>query len=225
MTDSRQGGGYYGGGYGYGGYEPEPKRGGSALPWVITALVVAIIVAVGVVAVMWLMGRGPQDPTPSAADDFTTASHADSSAAEPATSTASAEPTTSAPQTTEAPPSPATPTQPSNTYPAGLSARGWDGALNCNASDDWVYAGSNGSDYALVCVATPGGGLYYKGIFRGGEAEHDIATQSGVGTPNAYFSTADLGDSTIAISGSDLYVYDSDGAILAQTTFGQVYAQ
>lgn len=234
MTDPRRGGGYYGGDFGNDFAEPEPRRGGSALPWVITALVIAIIGAIGVVAVMWLVGRGPSTSTSSGADDFTTVNTAGSEedestsgSASTSASTSQNSPTTGTTSSAEQITSPALPTEPvpSGSYPAGLGARGWDGALSCNASDDWVYAGSNGSDYALICVATPGGGLYYKGIFRGGAAEHDIAVQSGVGTPNAYFATDDLGDSTIAISGSDLYVYDSGGNILAQTSFGQVYAQ
>lgn len=214
----------YDGGYGYS--DGGPQRGSSRTAWIIAALIVTIIVVAGAGVAVWLLGRGPSGPAPAAVDDFTTAN-----SAEPSTEDAGATPATTevAPQQHTTPQSsttePQTKTSPSNSYPAGLSARGWDGALNCNAADDWVYAGSNGSDYALICVATPGGGLYYKGIFRGGAAEHDIAAQAGVGTSNAFFETVPTGDATISISGSDLYVYDTDGQILAQTSFGQVYAQ
>ena len=230
MTDPHRGGGYYRDAWDTA--APEPRRRGAATAWVIAALVVALVAAVGIIAAVWLLGRSSDEPSPNAVDDFTVASTTESNSgdgrvqqSETQSSTA-----TSAPAETSTPPSSSAPaptstSSESTSMPAGLNPRGWKNGVTCNASDDWVYAGSNGADYALICVATPGGGLYYKGLFRGGEAEHDIATQSGVGTTNAQFETLASGDTSIFIDGSELYVYGSGGEIVAQTSFGQVYAQ
>ena len=178
---------------------------------------------------MWLLGRGSGGPAPSGVDDFTVAA-----TTEPGSGDGGGQRSDTQSSNSPAPPqdnatSPSTssvaPATDTASVPGELNPRGWTNRVTCNASDDWVYAASNGSDYALICVATPGGGLYYKGLFRGGEAEHDIAAQSGVGTTNARFDTLAAGDTHITIDGSELYVYGSGGAIIAQTTFGQVYAQ
>lgn len=108
----------------------------------------------------------------------------------------------------------------SSGLPAGLTTRGWTGKITCNAQDEWVYAGGNGSDYAVICVASPSGGLYYRGLYNGGTAEHDIAS-SGSG----YYETVPAGDSYIVISGSDLAVFDLTGASLAGTTFTTVHTR
>lgn len=230
MTDPHRGGGYYRDAWDAA--APEPKRRGAATPWIIAALVVALVAAVGIIAAVWLLGRGSDEPSPNAVDDFTVAPTTESNTGDGRAqhSETQSSHTTSAQAETSTPPSSAAPAPASTSsgpisMPAGLNPRGWKNGVTCNASDDWVYAGSNGADYALICVATPGGGLYYKGLFRGGEAEHDIAAQSGVGTTNAQFETLPSGDTSIVIDGSDLYVYGTGGEIVAQTTFGQVYAQ
>lgn len=204
-----------------------------ATAWIIAALVVALVATVGIIGAMWLLGRGSNGPAPSAVDDFTVAASTETGPGDGGGQRSSTQSSDSPapPQDNATTPSSSSvaPTRNSATdsafVPGELNPRGWTNRVTCNASDDWVYAASNGSDYALICVATPGGGLYYKGLFRGGEAEHDIAAQSGVGTTNARFDTLASGDTHITIDGSELYVYGSGGAIIAQTTFGQVYAQ
>lgn len=230
MTDPHGGGGNYR--YSWDGAEQAPQRRGSATPWIIAALAVALVAAIGIIATVWLLGRGSGSPSPGAVDDFTSATTTEptseagdaqrSDSASSTTPSAPAEDSTQPSTSSQVPTSTSTESTP---MPAGLNPRGWDNGVLCNASDDWVYAGSNGTDYALICVATPGGGLYYKGLFRGGEAEHDIAAQSGVGTTDARFDTLPSGDTSIKIDGSELYVYGADGEIIAQTSFGQVYAQ
>lgn len=219
--------GYYDGGESY--YAAAPaapapsSRGG--VGWLVPLLVVAIVAVAGLGAYLVTSDRGGDEPTAApdsppavAAPSSTEASSAapSSEATETTESSTSVAPSTSAQSSTPRSSSRPSASDDAN-LPAGLSTHGWTGQITCNASDEWVYAGGNGSDYAVICKATPGGGLYYRGLFRGGTAEHDIAEYTLGDSPS--FHTVPSGDTSIYISGADLTVFGAGDAVLAETTF------
>lgn len=203
------------------------SRSGASRIAAVTALFLAIIAVVAVGTFLVVNNRSDNSPPIAVPAPTDSSSQESPTATNSATSVSSAEPTT--PQSTSASSSPtpsssrSTPSTTSTSssvadpaLPPGLTIHGWEGKIGCNANDEWIYAGGNGSDYAVICVATPSAGLYYRGLFRGGIAEHDLADwEESVG----YFETMPDGGTYIVISGDQLTVYDADSAVLAETTF------
>ncbi|WCZ35762.1 hypothetical protein [Corynebacterium heidelbergense] len=199
-----------------------PKQGGLAKRIFIVGVSVALTVVLAILGYFWWQSRdhGAQpnemaQPTFQAAPASTTASS--SSSAAPAPSPA---PNVPSPNV-QAAPAPA-PNRPGSLdeFGAGMdttddqiSPGGWVGisGAHCNADDQWVYAASNGTDRAVVCRVGANGGLYYRGLYKGGEAERDIAS----GTEGSYRTISD-GGTVIVISPKKISVENSSGAELSQ---------
>lgn len=214
--------GYYDGGESY--YAAAPAESGrrGGIGWIIPVLVLAIVAvtALGV----YVLTTNNSDSAPTAAPASPTQHAPGSGSSEPADPSSAGQSSTP-PSSTAVESSAAESTSPQpepeqsddSALPAGLTTHGWTGKITCNAADEWVYAGGNGADYAVVCRATPGGGLYYRGLFRGGTVEHDIAEYT-LGTSPS-FHTVPAGDTSVYIHGSDLTVFGAGDAVLAETSF------
>ncbi|WP_260446760.1 twin-arginine translocase subunit TatC [Corynebacterium bovis] len=102
--------------------------------------------------------------------------------------------------------------------PAGLTDHGWTGSpgASCNASDTWVFAARGSESQVVVCRVGDAGGLYYRGEFRGGQAEHDIAASGSGGT---WWRTEPEGGMTITVTPDGLSVDRVDGGTVTTSSF------
>lgn len=79
----------------------------------------------------------------------------------------------------------------------------------CNGSDEWVFAGTNGTDRAVICQVGGDGDYYYRGYYDEGGAEHDI-DMARLG--NDYWVTQEVGSLRIEISSDGVRVVHGDGS-------------
>ncbi|MBB3115615.1 hypothetical protein [Corynebacterium bovis] len=203
--------------------EPRRRRGGAVIAGVVVVLVAAV--AGGLAA--WQPWK--TDPAGAAAPSpqFTTTPDrptTDRSARDetPPTQRVPSAPTpgTPSPPRRETPtPRPVPPATPDpGPLPAGLTDHGWTGSpgASCNASDTWVFAARGSESQVVVCRVGDAGGLYYRGEFRGGQAEHDIAASGSGGT---WWRTEPEGGMTITVTPDGLSVDRVDGGTVTTSSF------
>ncbi|MGV0868208.1 hypothetical protein [Corynebacterium kalidii] len=200
--------------------EPAPSVAGGLATGVVLTVVAVVVLVVAVVAVgMWLWSnQGDGDDT--AAPAFTTVP-VQTPATTPGTAGTAQSPSTS-PSPTPARPSPERTTRPSDPsdVPSTLGAQGWRGvrAATCNASDRWVFAGTNGEDHAVVCRVGERGDLYYRGYYNNRSAEYDIDMQR-AGSGRWVTRTLDNNGSRVVISGTGVRVVDGGGDTVSSRGF------
>ena len=102
-------------------------------------------------------------------------------------------------------------------YPAGLSAKGWDGipGAQCNGGEA-VYAAKKSAPSAHIVICDEGSGLVYRGSWSSGPA---VGTASGSGTSyTATFNNV----SQLLINGSEFTIVpDSTSSDYSQRDTGQ----
>lgn len=205
--------------------DPSPSRAGGLATGIIVAVVAVLIVVVGLVAAGVWMWSSQDDGAESGAPMFTavpgTTVTSEAASSDPP---ASSEPSGSSPSPSA--PSPSTPTGTSTTSPSPsdapstLTSQGWRGvsAATCNASDRWVFAGTNGDDHAVVCRVGERGDLYYRGHYNDRAAEYDIDMQR-VGPGRWVTRSLDNDGSRVEITGSGVRVIDGDGDSVSSRDF------
>lgn len=183
---------------------------------IIVAVVVAVVLVVGLVIAGMLAWNNTTD---NASGDggsslqFTAVSEPDETSESP-TSVRSPEPSTSS-TTSSTPSTTSTPSTPSD-----LSSRGWRGvsAASCNSADEWVYAGTNGEDYAVVCRVGERGDLYYRGFYNDRSAEYDIDMDR-VSAGRWVTRSLDSNGSRVELTGSGVRVIDGSGDEVSSREF------
>ncbi|WP_291480336.1 hypothetical protein [Corynebacterium sp.] len=200
--------------------EPASSRAGGLATGIIVAAVAVVVLVVGLIAAgLWVWnsqgsdGAAGDDPAPAftAVPEETSESSESSETSE--TSAPSPSPSRPAPDRTTSP------SRPSDA-PSDLTSRGWRGvsAATCNASDRWVFAGTNGEDRAVVCRVGEQGDLYYRGYYNNRAAEYDIDMQR-VGPGRWVTRTLDNNGSRVEITGSGVRVVDGDGDAVSSRDF------
>ncbi|MGP5928293.1 hypothetical protein [Corynebacterium glyciniphilum] len=205
---------------------PAPSKAGGLATGIIVAAVAVVVLVIGLVAAgvwMWSsQGDGDESASPAftAVPDDTTSSAA---GAESETETPSSVQSSTPPRSPSPSRSPsASPSEPSATSgtPSNLTSQGWRGvsAATCNASDRWVFAGTNGEDHAVVCSVGERGDLYYRGYYNNRAAEYDIDMQR-AGSGRWVTRSLDSNGSRVEISGSGVRVVDGDGDSVSSRDF------
>ncbi|MGP9724041.1 hypothetical protein ACT3SZ_08510 [Corynebacterium sp. AOP40-9SA-29] len=200
---------------------------------IIVAAIVAVVLVVGLIAAGMLMWNNSSDD--ASGDDgssphFTAVPESDGPSGD-SEDTATTE-TTEATETTESQASPSSPdpstrstpsspSTPSTTNtPSNLSSQGWRGVTDasCKSSDQWVYAGTNGDDYAVICRVGERGGLYYRGYYNDQAAEYDIDMDR-VSSGRWVTNTLDRNGSRVELTASGVRVIDGSGKELSSRDF------
>lgn len=199
-------------------------RAGGLATGIIVAAVVAVVAVVVVVGLAVSGMLAWNNTTDDASDDggsplqFTAVPEPEvtSETSETPTSVRSPEPSTSSAPTTSSTPT----TTSSPGTPSDLSPRGWRGvsAASCNSSDEWVYAGTNGEDYAVVCRVGERGDLYYRGFYNDRSAEYDI-DMGRVSAGRWVTRSLDGNGSRVELTGSGVRVIDGSGDEVSSRDF------
>ncbi|MDN6706087.1 hypothetical protein [Corynebacterium glyciniphilum] len=208
--------------------EPVPSKAGGLATGIIVAAVAVVVLVIGLVAAGVWMWSSQGDGDESASPAFTAVPDDTTSSAPVSTqstqSTQSSTPTQSPSRSPSPSPSPS-PSERSGTSgttgaPSNLTSQGWRGvsAATCNASDQWVFAGTNGEDHAVVCRVGERGDLYYRGYYNNRAAEYDIDMQR-AGSGRWVTRSLDNNGSRVEISGSGVRVVDGDGDSVSSRDF------
>ncbi len=206
--------------------DPAPSKAGGLATGIIVAAVAVVVLVIGLVAAgvwMWSsQGDGDESASPvftAVPDDITSsAAGAESETETPSSVQSSTPPRSPSPSRSPS----ASPSEPSATSgtPSNLTSQGWRGvsAATCNASDRWVFAGTNGEDHAVVCRVGERGDLYYRGYYNNRAAEYDIDMQR-AGSGRWLTRSLDSNGSRVEISGSGVRVVDGDGDSVSSRDF------
>lgn len=202
--------------------EPVPSKAGGLATGIVVAAVAVVVLVIGLVAAGVWMWSSQGDGDDSASPAFTAVPDDITSSAP--VSTQSSTPPQSSPRSPSPSPSPS-PSERSGTSgtsgtPSNLTSQGWRGvsAATCNASDQWVFAGTNGEDHAVVCRVGERGDLYYRGYYNDRSAEYDIDMQR-AGSRRWVTRSLDNNGSRVEISGSGVRVVDGDGDSVSSRDF------
>jgi hypothetical protein len=205
--------------------EPAPSAAGGLATGVILTVVAVVVLVVGVIAAgMWLWGN--QGDSDDAAAPAFTAVPTENPTTEDTAGTSRTSDTSPSPAPSPSPspsrPSPERTTRPSDPadVPSTLGTQGWRGvsAATCNASDRWVFAGTNGEDHAVVCRVGERGDLYYRGYYNNRAAEYDIDMRR-VGAGRWVTRSLDNNGSRVEVTGSGVRVVDGDGDTVSSRDF------
>lgn len=212
--------------------------GGLATGVIVAAVVAALLVIVLVVGGIFVWSRmgGGDDGDRGTPDGDRSAPQFTSVPQETGTSEESVTSTTTTPTTTATgTPSPTgTPTEstestgsptttdsrPGTDAPEGLDGQGWTrvSAATCNADDRWIFAGTNGTDRAVVCRVGEAGDLYYRGYYNNRPAEYDIDMDR-VSSDRWVTRSLDGNGTRVVISPSGIEVVDGGGETGSSRTF------
>ncbi|CAQ05762.1 hypothetical protein [Corynebacterium urealyticum] len=222
-----QQGPYQQGGYQQGGYQqtyaPGPPQQGSyqqapekksGKGWLIALIVLLILALIGG-GLWWFLagskdGGSSEEPVTVYETEYEDETSSEETTAKEDDEDEDEDTETSEPEDSNGPKAVSSPSD----YPSGLRSDGWTVSRNaqCNSTDEWVYAATNGSTYVSICENPDNGRYYYRGYSDGMGYEEDVDMASADVARGKFRVPA--APNTIVIDGKTLRVIAADGGEL-----------
>lgn len=199
--------------YQHGPYQqPQEKKSGKG--WLIALIVLLILALIGG-GLWWFLagskdGGSSEEPVTVYETEYEDETSSEETTAEEDDEDEDEDTETSEPEDSNGPKAVSSPSD----YPSGLRSDGWTVSRNaqCNSTDEWVYAATNGSTYVSICENPDNGRYYYRGYSDGMGYEEDVDMASADVARGKFRVPA--APNTIVIDGKTLRVIAADGGEL-----------
>ncbi|HEY4599440.1 hypothetical protein [Corynebacterium sp.] len=189
--------------------QPQEKKSGKG--WLIALIVLLILALIGG-GLWWFLagskdGGSSEDPVTVYETEYEDESSSEKTTAKEDDEDEDEDTETSEPEDSDGPKAVSSPSD----YPSGLRSDGWVVSRNaqCNSTDEWVYAATNGSTYVSICENPNNGRYYYRGYSDGMGYEEDVDMGSADVARGKFRVPAS--PNTIVIDGKTLRVIGADG--------------
>ena len=203
----------YGQGFQQGPYQQAPEKK-SGKGWLIALIVLLILALIGG-GLWWFLagskdGGSSEEPVTVYETEYEDKTSSEETTAKEDDEDEDEDTETSEPEDSNGPKAVSSPSD----YPSGLTGQGWTVSRNaqCNSTDEWVYAATNGSTYVSICENPDNGRYYYRGYSDGMGYEEDVDMASAEVARGKFRVPA--APNTIVIDGKTLRVIAADGGEL-----------